>query len=80
VVEQLDPLFVVVKFPRVGTLRCARKPDGAIPFDPKRRFAPRELIFHPAFGAGVVLAATRDRIEVDFPAAGKKTMVHARGV
>ena len=78
VVQRVTPLNLDVKFPRRGTLRFPRTPADAIPFDTKRRFAPHEVILHPTFGAGIVLSASTDRIEVEFGVSGKKTMVHGR--
>jgi len=78
VVDKVTTLSLDVKFSRKGTLRFPRTPADAIPFDPKRTFAPKEVILHPTFGAGIVLSATFDRIEVEFGVLGKKTMVHAR--
>ena len=78
VVEKVATLSLDVKFPRKGKLRFPHTPSEAIPFDQYQRFEPHQVILHPTFGAGLVLTATADRIEVEFGVSGKKTMVHGR--
>ena len=53
------------------------KPDSAfVPFSMTGRFAKGQLISHPKFGKGLVLAVETNRIEVLFKD-GKKKLGHA---
>jgi uncharacterized protein (TIGR02996 family) len=78
VVMKVHALYLEAKYRRVGLVRSPRVPPGAIPFDTKRRFETGESILHPTFGAGLIVNASSDRVEVEFGLVGSKTLVHNR--
>src|SRR5262249_12291169 len=78
VVSEIASTFIAVKFRTSGELRWQRVPPNAIEYAIKRRFAVGDCVKHPTFGAGIVRAATRDRVEIDFWSEGTKTLVHAK--
>jgi hypothetical protein len=78
VVMKVHALYLEAKYRRVGLVRSPRVPADAIPFDTKRRFETGESILHPTFGAGLIVNASSDRVEVEFGLVGSKTLVHNR--
>lgn len=50
----------------------------AVPYAASKKFAVGDVIEHPKFGRGAVVASLPQRIEVEFPD-GTHTLVHARG-
>jgi hypothetical protein len=79
VVSNVHPLFVEAKYAVVGAVKTALVPAGTIPYDITRRYRTGELVLHAKFGAGIVGATSVDRMEIDFGALGRKTLLHARG-
>jgi len=77
-VSAIEPTYIAVKFRTSGELRWQRVPPDAIAYDMKRRFAIGEAVKHPTFGAGIVRAASHDRVEIEFWSEGQKTLVHAK--
>jgi hypothetical protein len=78
VVSNVHPLFVEVKYPSIGASKFALLPTGTVPYEITRKYETGDLVLHPKFGAGIVGMTGVDRIEVDFGAFGRKTMLHAK--
>lgn len=55
-----------------------RDPATAKKYSPKETFAVDDLMSHPTFGMGFVIAVRSDKVDVAFKAF-EKTLVHARG-
>lgn len=77
VVTAVEPLHVEVKF-KLVRLKLGLQTVGAQPYDIRKTYAVGEVIAHPTLGAGTVVKATADRIEVEFGAFGSKKLVHAK--
>ncbi len=79
-VEKLPAAIVRSLFESIGELAqiaWAAEEAVARPYAASQAFAVGELIEHPKFGRGSVVAVTGQRMDVEFPE-GKFTLVHAR--
>jgi uncharacterized protein (TIGR02996 family) len=78
VVTDVELLSLHVKFPRAGEYVFGRTPAGAVPFSVKQRYVVDQIVLHPKFGAGKVVATTKDKVDIEFSAGDVKTLIHGR--
>lgn len=78
IVTAVELLSLHVKFPRAGEYVFGRTPAGAVPFSVKQRYVVDQIVLHPKFGAGKVIGATKDKVDIEFSAGDVKTLIHGR--
>jgi hypothetical protein len=56
----------------------AQRERPAVPYSPRRTLVPDDVVDHPAFGRGFVMAVRGDKVEIAFRS-DVKLLVHGRG-